>query len=257
MNLAEIVGIIQSGEIYRETIWFTIPEGFKVEEIAAKLAEEELADEEKFLYLASNPSERILSTFPYLLEYDSSDVEYLLEGYLFPDTYEITVESDEEEIILLMLGRLDQVISLPDLAGALQEAEYSLHEILTLASIVEREGQVDHERDLIAGVFYNRLRIGQLLESCATVQYVLGETKEFLTTADTRTPSPYNTYINAGLPPGPIASPGEASIRAALFPEESDFFYFNSKYDGTGEHFFSRTLQEHNANVNKAEQNLD
>ncbi|MDY6826385.1 MAG: endolytic transglycosylase MltG [Bacillota bacterium] len=257
MRLAEIAALIQKGEVYHETIWFTIPEGFKIEEIAARLTEENLVEEEEFLSLARNPSENILSRFPYLREIDSTEVEYMLEGYLFPDTYEITGEFNEEEIIVLMMQRLDQIISSPDFVAALEEREYSLHEILTLASIVEREGRVDHERALIAGVFYNRLRIGQPLESCATVQYVLGETKEFLTTADTMIPSPYNTYLHAGLPPGPIAAPGETSIRAALFPEESDYFYFNYKYDDTGEHYFSRTLQEHNENVRKAEQNLD
>ncbi|OPL11182.1 MAG: hypothetical protein AVO34_09080 [Firmicutes bacterium ML8_F2] len=256
MELEEIVALVQGGEVYRETIWFTIPEGFTVEEIAARLAEENLAEEE-FLRLARSPSENILSSFPYLREIDSTKVEYLLEGYLFPDTYEISGEFDEEEIIVMMMQRLDQIISSPDFVAALGEREYSLHEILTLASIVEREGRVDHERALIAGVFYNRLRISQPLESCATVQYVLGETKEFLTAADTMIPSLYNTYLHEGLPPGPIAAPGETSIRAALFPEETDYFYFNYKYDDTGEHYFSRTLQEHNENVRKAEQNLD
>ncbi len=257
MELAEIAALIHKGEVYHETFWFTIPEGFKVEEIAARLTEENLVEEEEFLSLARSPSENILSSFPYLREIDSNEVKYLLEGYLFPDTYEITGELDEEEIIVLMMQRLDQIISSPDFVVALEESEYSLHEIITMASIVEREGRVDHERALIAGVFYNRLWIGQPLESCATVQYVIGETKEFLTTADTMIPSLYNTYLHAGLPPGPIASPGQESIRAAFSPEESDYFYFNYKYDHTGEHYFSRTLQEHNENVRKAEKNLD
>ena len=153
------------------------------------------------------------------------------------------------------MERLFQVIGEEGL-NRVAEMDRSLHEILTMASIVEREARVDHERPLIAGVFYNRLQIGQRLESCATIQYILGEYKEFLSYQDLEIPSPYNTYQHAGLPPGPIAAAGESSINAALYPEQSDYYYFNYKYDGSGEHFFSKTLQEHNQNVSRAEANL-
>lgn len=255
MSLSEIVFKIQSGDVYTETAWFTIPEGYTVEQIAARLANEGLADQDKVIDLARNPSDIILENFPFLKEIDASDINYLLEGYLFPDTYEIYADAAEEEIIMLMLRRLDNLIDQSSIARA-SELGFTLHEILTIASMVEREAVVDHERSRIAGVIYNRLAIGQLLQIDATIQYILGETKEFLTYADLEIASPYNTYQNVGLPPGPIAAPGELSIEAALYPEDTDYFYYNFKYDGTGEHYFSYTYEEHLLNVRRAEENI-
>lgn len=255
MSLSEIVFKIQSGDVYTETAWFTIPEGYTVEQIAARLANEGLADKEKVLGLARNPSEKILENFPFLMEIDDPNINYLLEGYLFPDTYEVYSDAGEEEIIILMIRRLDNLINESSIIRA-SELGLTLHEILTIASMVEREAVVDHERSRIAGVIYNRLAIGQLLQIDATIQYILGETKEFLTFEDLKIASPYNTYQNAGLPPGPIAAPGELSIEAALYPEETDYFFYNFKYDGTGEHFFSYTYEEHLRNVTRAEENI-
>jgi UPF0755 protein len=154
-----------------------------------------------------------------------------------------------------MLSRLEQIVTAEDLRR-IDQLNSSLHEILTIAAMVEREGRVDHERPLIAGIIYNRLEIGMLLQIDATIQYALGETKEFLTFKDLEIESPYNTYLFGGLPPGPIAAPGAASINAALYPEASDYLFYNYKYDGSGEHFFSHNLQEHLENVAKAEANL-
>ncbi len=255
MSTEEQAEIIASGEVYSETVWFTIPEGFTVEEIALRLEENGLVNNNRFLSLVKDPPPGIMEKYPLLAEAASPDIEYLLEGYLFPDTYEVYREAGEEDIIRLMVERLFQVIGEEGLNRA-AEMNRSIHEILTIASIVEREARVDHERPLIAGVFYNRLQIGQRLESCATIQYILGEYKEFLSYHDLETPSPYNTYQNAGLPPGPIAAAGASSINAALNPEQSNYYYFNYKYDESGEHYFSRTLQEHNQNVARAEANL-
>lgn len=255
MSLSEIVFKMQSGDVYTETAWFTIPEGYTVEQIAARLDNEGFADKEKVLNLARNPSQEILENFPFLREIDDPDINYLLEGYLFPDTYEIYTDAGEEEIITMMLRRLDNLINESSKIRA-SELGFTLHEILTIASMVEREAVVDHERSRIAGVIYNRLEIGQLLQIDATIQYILGETKESLTYADLEIPSPYNTYLNTGLPPGPIAAPGELSIEAALYPEDTDYFYYNFKYDGTDEHFFSYTYEEHLRNVRRAEENI-
>ena len=130
--------------------------------------------------------------------------------------------------------------------------DLSLNEVVTLASIIEREGKREDERELISAVFHNRLEQGMLLQSCATVQYVLGERKEVLTNKDIQIESEYNTYIHQGLPPTPIASPGESSLIAAVKPAEEDYLYFRTKEDGTGAHTFSKTYKEHlNANPNK------
>jgi UPF0755 protein len=256
MSLEQIVLKIQSGDVYTETSWFTIPEGFSIDAIAERLEQDGLVNGERFLDLARQPSQELIDSFPFLADVTDSRITYVLEGYLFPDTYEVFTDAGEEAIIRVMLNRLVQIINEEEQAR-INAMGMTLHEVLTLASIVEREARVDHERPLIAGVFYNRLQIGQRLESCATIQYILGETKEFLTFADLELPSPYNTYQNAGLPPGPIAASGEASIMATLYPEESDYYFFNYKYDDSGEHYFSKTLEEHNQNVAKAEENLN
>ncbi|MDZ4132787.1 MAG: endolytic transglycosylase MltG, partial [Dethiobacteria bacterium] len=244
MSVSQIAAKIESGDVYSETVWFTIPEGFSLKDIAARLEENGLGNAEKFLSLARKPSEAILTGFPFLQEINNQSVDYLLEGYLFPDTYEVYPNVSEEEIIVMMLNRLNRVFTAEHKERIVQ-LNSSLHQILTIAAMVEREGRVDHERALIAGVIYNRLRIGMRLQIDATIQYALGETKEFLTFKDLEIESAYNTYQNDGLPPGPIASPGEASIIAALYPEASDYLYYNYKYDQSGEHYFSHTFAEH------------
>ncbi len=255
LSLVQIAEKLASGDVYTDTIWFTIPEGFTVKEIALRLEEKGLVESSAFLDFARRPSAGILESFPFLQEVTDPQIEYRLEGYLFPDTYEVSSESSVEEIVALMLRRLEQIVTAAD-QQRIAELNSNLHEILTIAAMVEREARVAHERPLIAGVIYNRLEIGMLLQIDATIQYALGETKEFLTFKDLEIESPFNTYRYTGLPPGPIAAPGAASIAAALYPEASDYFFYNYKYDSSGEHFFSHTLKEHLANVARAEANL-
>ncbi len=255
MSLPEIAVKIASGDVDLDTDWFTVPEGYSFEQIADRLDEAGLIDRGRFLELAASLPPHILEQFPFLQESAANPrVNYVLEGYLFPDTYEIAAGSSEEEIICLMLRRLETIFS-ESLQRRFTELEMTLHEVLTLASIVEREARVDHERKLIAGIFYNRLSQNYPLESCATIQYILGEVKEVLSIADTKIPSPYNTYMNPGLPPGPVGAPGEASIMAALYPENTDYFFFVYKEDGTGEHYFSRTNAEHERYKSMAAEN--
>lgn len=253
MSLPEIAAKIASGEADPETSWFTVPEGYTVEQIADSLAADALIDRAAFLEVAERPPAGILTQYPFLQEAAAdARIRYVLEGYLFPDTYEIAAGSSEEAIIGMMLHRFDAVFD-----GSLQqrcaELEMTPHQILTLASIVEAETRAAAERKRIAGVFHNRLAQNWLLGSCATVQYILPDRKENLSIADTQTPSPYNTYLHPGLPPGPVGAPGEASIQAALYPEKTDYFYFVSKGDGSGEHHFSRSLSEHNRYKNMVE----
>jgi len=255
LSLEQITAKLAAGDIYSDTVWFTIPEGFTVQEIALCLEEKGLVDSSAFLDFARRPSADMMNNFPFLKEVTDPQVEFLLEGYLFPDTYEVLPESGVEDIVSLMLRRLEQIITDED-QQRIADLNSSLHEILTIAAMVEREGRVDHERPLIAGVIYNRLEIDMLLQIDATIQYALGETKEFLTFKDLEIKSPYNTYLFGGLPPGPIAAPGAASIKAALYPEASEYFYYNYKYDSSGEHYFSHTLKEHLENVARAETNL-
>ncbi len=253
MELKEIAGIIARGDVYRETCWFTVPEGFTVEQIAELLQEKGLGDGEQFLELAARPGDELTARFSFLKEAaENPEVNYVLEGYLFPDTYEVEKGAALEEIVGLMLNRFAKIFS-PQWQERAGELGLSVHQAVTLASIIEREAVVAHERERIASVFHNRLAKNYPLESCATVQYALGEVKPVLTTRDLEHPSPYNTYRRSGLPPGPIASPGKDSLRAALYPEESDYFFFVAKQDGSGEHYFSRTLSEHEAYKRRAE----
>ncbi|NSW56715.1 MAG: endolytic transglycosylase MltG [Armatimonadetes bacterium] len=170
------------------------------------------------------------------------------EGYLFPATYEFPAGASASEVVDEMLTAFrDRFLSRNQ--DAIERSGRSLHEIVTLASIVEREAAADKERPLVARVFLNRIDIGMKLESCATVQYALGKHKTRLLYEDLKVASPYNTYIHRGLPPGPICSPGEASLLAALKPGETDALYFVSRNDGT--HVFSRTFAEHQRAINQ------
>lgn len=256
MDVEEIISRIQLGEVYAETAWFTIPEGYTVEQIADRLEQKALVEKDQFLKIASDPPSTITEDFPFLKEIQNPDIDYLLEGYFYPETYEVYTDAGAEDIVRLMLNQMDKTIT-DRYKEQMSERDLTLHEVLTHASLVEREARVDHERAPIAGVIFNRLEIGQRLEIDATIQYVLDETKEFLTYDDLEVSSPYNTYRNDGLPPGPIAAPGEPSIKAVLYPEDNEYFYYNYKYDNSGEHYFSKTYEEHMNNVRRAEENLD
>jgi UPF0755 protein len=255
-SMEQIILKIQAGEVYSETSWFTIPEGLRIEEIAARLEQNGLVNRDRFLDLARQPSPDLIETYPFLAKVNNSGITYVLEGYLFPDTYEVNPQVSEGEIITIMLRQMDFVLNSLDYSDRLAELGISLHDMLTIASLIEREARVDHERAMVASVIYNRLAINMSLQIDATIQYILDEPKEFLLYADLEIPSPYNTYLNNGLPPGPIAAPGKESVKAALNPAVSDYYYYNYKYDDTGEHYFSKTYEEHLANVAKAESNL-
>lgn len=212
-----------------------IPEGYELRQIAAEAERLGLTTAESFLKEAQEGS----------FDYDfvpPAGTENRLEGYLFPATYTFHENMTAHEMIEAMLAKCDQVYS-DQYRRRAEELSVTTAEVFTLASIIEREAAGTEDRDLVASVFSNRLKKKMLLESCATVQYILQERKAVLSTADTRIKSPYNTYLNAGLPPAPIASPGEASIRAALYPADSQYYYFVVGADG--KHIFSRTYDEH------------
>lgn len=168
-----------------------------------------------------------------------------LEGFLYPDTYFLRTEATAEEIIILLLETFEQRAGSTLLAAA-AERETTVHDLVKLASLVEREARDREESARIAGVYANRLSIGMKLDADPTIQYALGEWRELLL-EDLQLDSPYNTYLVAGLPPTPICSPGQAALEAAADPEEHDFFFFVADPE-TGRHVFARTLEEHEAN---------
>lgn len=237
MGTVGIVKVLAQGKV--DLIRFTIPEGASVLEIAALLEKKSLASKERFLYLATG-QDRDFTVIEGDMEFSGN-----LEGYLFPDTYAVESGITEEAIIAMMIKGFAKAV-LPEWSE--QEVDerakaLGLHDVITLASIIEKEAKLPEDRPLVASVFYNRLRLNMPLQSCATVQFALGSWKARLSLDDLKIDSPYNTYVVPGLPPGPIASPGLSSVRAALEPAVSDYLFFAA--DQKGGHVFSRTFKEH------------
>jgi len=235
LSTPEIAARLAKGETTSYT--FTIPEGFTFAQIVQRLADRKLINREKFMGLAAH------GQFNYEFLQGLSEGPKRLEGYLFPDTYQITPRTTEEQIIRMMLSRFAKEIT-PEFKAAAAQQGLTVAQAVILASIIEREAQKDDERPKVAAVFLNRLKKGWKLESCATVQYALGQPKARLLDEDLQVDSPYNTYKIVGLPPGPVASPGSPSLQAAVHPAEADYLFFVVNEDG--QHIFSRTLQEHN-----------
>ncbi|WP_091186347.1 endolytic transglycosylase MltG [Paenibacillus catalpae] len=251
MDNDAIIAKLNSGDtVAEEMIRFTIPEGYTLLQIADKLAEEKLIDKGKFMALADSApgweDAEAVKSIPV-----DDKLHHRLEGYLFPETYELTKGSTEEDILKRMMAELDtKLASLPDdWKDVLAERKLNLHQLITIASLVEREVVADEERPIVAGVIYNRLEEGMPLQIDATVQYLLDKPKERLFEKDLQIESPYNTYKINSLPPGPIASPSLASIKAALYPEKNDYFYYVTKKDGTQTHLFAKTYKEHLKNI--------
>lgn len=171
--------------------------------------------------------------------------EATLEGYLFPDTYRVYKDFTAEDLIAKMLDNFESKVG-PEMRAAIAASGHSFHDEIILASILQKEVRTVQEMRLASGVFQNRLKAGQALQSCATLAFILGVNKPQYSYADTQIDSPYNTYKHAGLPPGPVSNPGLAAIDAAIHPTDSDYNYFLARPD-TGETVFSKTLEEHNA----------
>lgn len=230
-----------------KAVTVTIPEGYEQREIAQLLEANGLLTAEEFNNAAK------IANFDYWFLKDIKKRDMELEGYLFPDTYEFSYEESAESIIKKMLDNFEAKFT-DDMKKRTKELGFSVDELITLASVVEREAASKGELALVAGVFHNRLDSSResagLLQSCATVQYVLEERKLVLTFKDIEIDSPYNTYINKGLPIGPIASPGLNCINAALYPESTDYLYFCA--DGNGTHYFAKTESGHKENMKKA-----
>ncbi len=230
----EVLQVLAHGKVYYHSV--TVPEGMTALEIAEIFSKAGWGKVERYLELLSD--KKIPPSF---------GVEQVsLEGYLFPDTYYLTKgEMDEKKILAMMTDRFFEIIK----ALPYKKSEFSLHQIVTLASIVEKETGAASERPLIARVFLNRLQKKMRLQSDPTVIYGIPEFNGNITKADLRRATPYNTYVIAAIPPGPICSPGKESIKAVLSPAYSEALFFVSKNDGT--HFFSKTLREHNRAVRK------
>jgi len=262
IEIGEIIARLNAGDtVAEETIRVTIPEGYTVRQAVAALVAAGFS-EEALLEVLNDPAQFALDSsgeqpmraakIP-----ENDQYRFPMEGYLFPETYEFPKDVTAYDALRRMAQELDRKLgTLPEgWEAQLEKNGVTFHEMMTIASLVEREVVVDAERALVAGVIYNRLRRDMPLQIDATVQYLFDEQKDRLYEKDLRVESPYNTYLNAGLPPGPIASPGLASIEAALYPEPSEYFFYVTKKDGTGEHFFGKTYEEHLQNIKKSNAN--
>ncbi len=225
----EIVGRLVAGDVLLHRI--TIPEGLTRDQIADVLAQKGLVKKEAFLKATEKGDFLRQMNIP----------APTAEGYLFPETYTLARGLPAQEIVARMIKQFWTVWA--SFAPTAKRLNLTVHQVVTLASIVEKEAKVPEERPLIAAVFWNRLRRGMPLQADPTVRYALKKFVGPLARKDLRVESPYNTYLHAGLPPGPICNPGRAAIQAVLFPAKVDYLYFVAKGDGT--HFFSRTLKEH------------
>ena len=237
----EVFWKLANGEVYYQP--FTVREGDTIFDIAKNLEAEKLINTADFLRAASNPA----------LVLDISPKAKSLEGFLFPATYSLSRHVSASDLTALMVRKFREAMQkiAPDKLDPLMPGT-PLHSVITLASLVESETPKPDERPLVAGVYTNRLRKGMLLQCDPTVIYALKEADRYnppLTLKDLHSDSPYNTYMHAGLPPGPIGNPGETAIRAALAPAPTDFLYFVANTQGG--HFFAATLAEHNKNVAK------
>lgn len=235
LSIIDVVDILTRGKTVKRKI--IIPEGWDNEKIASYLDEKGVADKEEFLAAVKNPKEKY-GEYWFVKEMPEGAT---LEGYLYPDTYVISAKPTADEIIRKMLTNFDKKYT-QELRSAAAEKDLTAYELVTFASIVEREVSKADDRKKVAGVFWNRYDIGMKFESDATIQYILRSNVKTFTYAETKTPSPYNTYLNKGLPKGPIANPGIDSIKAVLDPEDSDFLFFLS---AKGVTYFSKTLEEH------------
>jgi UPF0755 protein len=236
MTPRQILATLVEGKVLLYRV--TIPEGYTLRQIAQAVAEAGFGDADAFYRLATDPA---------VARAEDVDAQ-TLEGYLFPDTYYFPRDFAQIKIIAAMIQRFRDAISDAWRARA-EELGLTLHEVVTLASIIEKETGVPEERPLIASVFHNRLRKGMRLETDPTVIYGIENFDGNLTRKHLRTPTPYNTYVIKGLPPGPIASPGHAALEAALYPADTDYLFFVARKDHT--HQFSNTLQEHQKAVRK------
>jgi UPF0755 protein len=246
----DMIDKLNKGDVVKEDmVRITIPEGFTIDQIAAKMSEQTTWKKETFLQLVDDPNgfkSETTATIP-----DSKNLRHRLEGYLFPETYEFKKGSTEQEFIERSLQQLDKKLATlpPDWKDKLKERGLTVHQMLTIASLIEREVVVDDERALVSGVIVNRLKMNMPLQIDATVQYLFDKSKDRLLEEDLQIQSPYNTYLNTGLPPGPIASPSLASMKAAIYPEETKYVYYVTKKDGTKGHLFAETFEEHKKNI--------
>lgn len=236
LTIPEISAIITNEK--EDKIIITFPEGWNSKQMAARLREKGL-DGDGFLQLVNKPGD-LMENYEFL----KNKKVKTLEGYLFPDTYYFAKDDTAREIVTKLLNNFKLRFT-AQMQEDITSQKKTVDEAITMASIVEKEVRTDEEKKIASGLFWSRIENQHALQSCATLAYALGENKKQYSLSDTRIVSPYNTYINRGLPPGPISNPGLDSINAAIYPKDTDYNYFLSD-PATGKTYFSKTITEHN-----------
>jgi UPF0755 protein len=254
-SIRKIVDILTKGQTEGKERTIKIIEGWDIDEMDDYLQKNNVISDDIFSSLAkseignwksANTAGGLEIVKPDFLQDAPATAD--LEGYLFPDTYRIYKDATAGDIIAKMLDNFGNKLT-PQMRADIAAQNKTIYEIITMASVVEKEVRTEEDMKIVSGIFWDRIKNGQPLESCATLAYILGVDKKQYTLEDTEVNSPYNTYQHQGLPPGPITNPGLAAIKAAIYPEYTDFNYFLSRPD-TGETVFGRTYEEHL--INKA-----
>lgn len=247
MSLDEIASSLKEGESAVNQAKIAIPEGYDVEEIAADIGQQTEFSEDEFLDLMKDEDffDELHESYPDLLDdaAEADDVRYRLEGYLFPATYDYQPDMSLEELVEQMVGTTGSVLE--SHYDEIADSDLNVHETLTVASLVEQEGETEEDRKQIAQVFFNRTDADMPLQSDISILYALGEHKELVTYEDLEVDSPYNLYQNVGYGPGPFDNPSEDAIDAVLNPTDNDYYYFVAD-TSTGNVYYAETYEEHN-----------
>jgi UPF0755 protein len=249
LTIREIVKILATGEALSKERKITIVEGWNINDIDKYFKENNIISDNSFI----NMAKAAIGNWQLEIErpefLSDAPLSANLEGYLFPDTYRIFKDAAAEDIVKKMLINFNDKLT-DEMRNEIARQGKTIYEVVTMASIIEKEVRTPEDIKIVSGIFWDRIKYGQSLESCATLAYILGVNKEQYSIEDTKIDSPYNTYRNPGLPPGPICNPGLNAINAAIYPQYTEYNYFLNRQD-TGETIFSKTLDEHNRNKAK------
>lgn len=253
MTFDELIESLKTGRVYREPVFtVTVPEGLTLEQIAQVIEKNTAHSAKVFMEVITSEAfvSKMMAAYPTLITEDvlNENIRYDLEGYLYPATYSFYEEAPSiEKIIEPMIAEMNKLVL--DYSPAISDRNMTVHQFLTFASLLEEEATAQTDRETIASVFYNRLKIGMPLQTDPTVLYALGSHKDRVLYSDLEIDNPYNTYVVNGLPPGPIAGAGKSSLEATLNPTNTEYFYFLA--DSSGINHFAKTHDEHLANIKK------
>ncbi|MFH1744805.1 MAG: endolytic transglycosylase MltG [bacterium] len=240
MNIKEIVKLLTAGEVVDDELTIKIIEGWSIADMDKYLSTNNIIQSGDFIQITKNNFKEYQEEYEFLSD---SPKNAGLEGYIFPDTYKIFKDSTAEDIVEKTLNNFDKKLT-KEMKDEIARQNKTIFEIMTMASVIEKEVRSVEDMKIVSGIFWNRIGINKPLESCATLAYILGVNKPQYSVEDTKIKSPYNTYQNYGLPPGPISNPGLNAIVAAIYPEKTNYYYFLSRPDN-GETVFAKTYDEH------------